>query len=178
MELIISSQRGGMSHSLITSVALWAPAVSADWTGCRRLQPSTGNYICLLNMSHIINTCSWQTRDKARQSQLGREETEEIQDLMDLSTLSSSSGNLSKSKSMHVSELMKDNSAPIRSQRSDGEWQTKNRNILVENFTSQKNEMNLHRVGTVCQNVHLTLNSNFSPWEPLDHCAFYVLPLC
>lgn len=33
MELIISSRRGRMSHSLITSVALWAPAVCLlNWT--------------------------------------------------------------------------------------------------------------------------------------------------
>ncbi len=72
-------------------------------------------------MSHIINTCSWQTRDEARQSQLGKEEREQIQDHIDLSTLSFSSGNLSQSTSMHVSKLMEDTSDQVRSQSSASE---------------------------------------------------------
>lgn len=58
-------------------------------------------------MSHIINTCSCQTGDRGKQSQLGEEEREQILDHMDLSTLSSLNGNLSQSKSMQVSELIK-----------------------------------------------------------------------
>lgn len=60
-------------------------------------------------------------KNKARQSQLGKEEREIILDHMDLSTLCSSSGNLSQPKSMHDSELMKDTRAQIKS-RSAGEW--------------------------------------------------------
>lgn len=55
--------------------------------------------------------------DKTRQSQLGKNERELILDHMDLSIQCPSSGNLSQLKSMHVSELMKDTSAQIRSHR-------------------------------------------------------------
>lgn len=50
---------------------------------------------------------------------------------MDLSALSSSSGNLSQSKSMHVSELMEDTSAQVRSLTSASECQPKEKSILI-----------------------------------------------
>lgn len=56
-------------------------------------------------------------KDRTRQSQLGKKEREQILDHMDLSIQCSSSGNLSQLKSMHVSELMKDTSAQIRSHK-------------------------------------------------------------
>lgn len=79
---------------------------SADWIGCRRLQPCTGNYICLLNMSHIINTCSWLTRNK---SQLRKQKNSGSYGFINPGF---SEGETSqKSKCVHASELMKNRSA-------------------------------------------------------------------
>lgn len=58
--------------------------------------------------------------DRVRKEQLGKEEIQQTR--MDLSDPSSSSRNLSQSKSMHVSELMEDTSAQVRSQTSGTEW--------------------------------------------------------
>jgi len=129
-------------------------------------------------MSHIINTCSWQTRDKARQSQLGKEEREQIQGHMDLSTLSSSNGNLSLSKSMHVSELTKGTSAQIRSQRSDGKWQRKISHIWVEIYLQKERDESIqmrHKMSKCSTDPKFKI---FSPWELLDHCTLCVLHLC
>lgn len=104
MELIISSQRGRMSHGLISSALCGLP-LSAGYIGRRRLQARTGNYICLLNMSHIINILTDLTRPPHLEPSAGKRAHSPSYGFIRPGLLQ---WNLSPSGSMHVSQLMGD----------------------------------------------------------------------
>lgn len=94
--------------------------------------------------------------DKGQGETVTAGEREQIQDHMDLS---SSSGNLSKS--MHVSDLMTDTRAQVRSQISAGAWPPKIYTFRLITYLPDGS-------GPVSQTA----------WELSDHSTLFVLFTC